>query len=323
MTADVQFGISDIHYMLPPTRYTVQELYSNGMLLSDAAAMEELGFEYGLIWDRPTVDVASELVSSLLLKADIDPSDVDIFINASAIPSNSLVPPEQSAPTTPDNKHLQQFMNTSAKVQDEAGLVNARVMGMCEMSCSSLMAAIWTARALMIQDDLDIAICINVDKFTPDCKREVVYNVVSDSACGVVVRRNSPRNRIVAYDTMTRGYFWDSDRRQNEMLASYFTTGSRIVKRTLSKSRYSLDDIKLLVPHNVSKRSWQILSDLIGFPIDRVYLGNIAAIGHSIAADNFINLSDVGSSELLDPGDPVLLYTFGLGAHWACMVLEA
>lgn len=323
MTADTSFGISDIHYMLPPKRYSVKELHGNGMLLSEAGAMEELGFEYGLIWDRPTVDVATELVTGLLENAGIEPGQVDLFINASAIPANSLVPPEQSAPTTADNKHLQQFMNTSAKVQDEAGLVNARVMGMCEMSCSSLMAAVWTARALMIQDDLDLAVCINVDKFPPDCKREVVYNVVSDSACGVVVRRNSPRNRIVAYDAMTRGYFWDSDRRQNEMLASYFTTGSRIVKRTLSKSKYELDDIKLLVPHNVSKRSWQILSDLIGFPIEKVYLGNIAAIGHSIAADNFINLSDAGSNDLMKPGDPILLYTFGLGAHWACMVLEA
>ncbi|MBL8573838.1 MAG: hypothetical protein JNM13_09190 [Hyphomicrobiaceae bacterium] len=323
MTSTETFGISDIHYMLPPLRYSVRELHAAGMLLSEPEAMEELGFEYGLIWDRPTVDVATDLVAGLLKTAGIEPRDVDIFINASAIPANALVPPSQSAPTTPENRHLQQFMNTSAKVQDEIGLVNAQVIGMSEMSCSSLMAAVWTARALMIQGNLDIAVCINVDKFGEDCKREVVYNIVSDSACGVVVRRDASCNRIVAYDTMTRGYFWDSDRRQNEMLASYFTTGSRIVQRTLKKSKYKLDDIRMLVPHNVSKRSWQILSDLIGYPVERVYLGNIGAIGHSIAADNFINLKDIRDRNLIEAGAPMLMYTFGLGAHWGCMVLEA
>jgi 3-oxoacyl-[acyl-carrier-protein] synthase-3 len=285
--------------------------------------MEELGFKYGLLWDRPATDVASELIKKLLDKSNINPEDVDLLINATAVTESSLVPPNYSAPTTDENRHLQQFMHSSAKIQDELGLVNAKTMGISEISCSSLMTAIWTARALMIQEGTEIAVCVNVDKFPDGYKREVVYNVVSDSACAVIVKRGECKNKIIAFESMTRGYYWDSDRRQNEMIASYFTTGSRIVQKTLKKANMVLDDITMMIPHNVSLRSWQILSELIGYPINKVYTGNISDMAHSIAADNFINLKDVNDKNLLEPGCLSMLYTFGLGAHWGCMILEA
>jgi 3-oxoacyl-[acyl-carrier-protein] synthase-3 len=317
------FGIHAIEYMTPPLRYSVRELHEKGLLLSTPEAMEELGFEFGLMWDRPATDAAAEVIDRLLKNANVDPADVDLLINATAITESSLVPPNYSAPTTDENRHLQQFMHSSARIQDELGLVNAKTMGLSEISCSSLMTAIWTAQALLIQEGKDIAICVNVDKFPDGYKREVVYNVVSDSACAVIVKRGETRNRIVTYESMTRGYYWDSDRRQNEMMAAYFTTGSRIVQRTLKKAGLTLNDISLLIPHNVSLRSWQILSDLIGYPIEKVYTGNIAQLAHSIAADNFINLKDATEGGRLSSGDLTMLYTFGLGAHWGCMILEA
>lgn len=316
------FGISYIEYLEPPIKKSVQELHEQGLLVSEPKAMEELGFEFCLMWDRPAVDAATELVGKLLTKSNTAPEDVDLLINATAITESSLVPPNYSAPTTDENRHLQQFMHTSAKIQDELGMINAKTMGLSELSCSSLMSAIWTARALMIQENLDVAVCLNVDKFPDGYKREVVYNVVSDSACAVILRRGEERNQIVTYNSMTRGYYWDCDRRQNEMIASYFTTGSRIVNRTLDKVGMTLSDVKMLIPHNVSMRSWEILSKLIGYPIENVYTGNIAKLGHSIAADNFINYKDIIESEQLEANDIVMLYTFGLGAHWGCMLLQ-
>ncbi len=317
------FGVSAIEYLEPPIRYSIKELYDRDLLLSEPEAMEELGFEHCVMWDKPACDIASELVNKLLDSAGIAPEDVDLLINSTAVTESSLVPPNYSAPTTHENRHLQQFMHTSAKIQDDLDLVNAKTMGLSEISCSSLMTAIWTAKALMTAEGTDIAVCINVDKFPDGYKREVVYNVVSDSACAVIVKRGETKNKIINYHSMTRGYYWDSDRRQNEMIASYFTTGSRIVQRTLQKAGMTLDNVDMLIPHNVSLRSWQILSELIGYPIEKVYTGNIAEFAHSIAADNFINLKDVQEKGLLSPGEITMLYTFGLGAHWGCMLLES
>jgi len=41
-----------------------------------------------------------------------------------------------------------------------------------------------------------------------------------------------------------------------------------------------------------------------------------------IAADNWINLRDAMESGKVRPHDKLLLFTFGFGANWACMLLE-
>ena len=45
-------------------------------------------------------------------------------------------------------------------------------------------------------------------------------------------------------------------------------------------------------------------------------------MGHTIAADNFINLRDATDSGLIRKGDLLLLFTFGYGLNWSCMVVE-
>ena len=56
---------------------------------------------------------------------------------------------------------------------------------------------------------------------------------------------------------------------------------------------------------------------------DRLFADNIAAKGHVIAADNFINLKDAGDRGRIADGDRLMLFDFGFGASWACLLLEA
>lgn len=319
--ADV-FGISAIAYHEPEIRKTVRELAAEGRLVSEPEALEELGFKHCLMSERPSTDVAADVIGDVLRQAELEPADVELVVNASALATSSLVPPGYLGPQNPDTEHLQQFFYSTGRIQDELGLVNAQTIGLSEQSCSSLMGAVWLARALMIQDGLNTAVCVNADVFPQGYKREVIYNIVSDSACAVVLRRGETRNQVLMYHHMTKGYYWDCDRRQNEMIASYFTTGKRVVRNTLRRAQVKLADVKMIIPHNVSYRSWDILSRLIDFPIDRIYTGNIAERGHSIAADNFLNLKDCLSEKRLQSGDLALLYSFGLGAHWGCSLLR-
>jgi 3-oxoacyl-[acyl-carrier-protein] synthase-3 len=106
-------------------------------------------------------------------------------------------------------------------------------------------------------------------------------------------------------------------------VAAYFPTARTIVRDTLSGRGLNADDIALIVPHNVSLRSWQILLPLLGMSVDRLFADNIAAKGHVIAADNFINLKDAADRGRIAAGDRLLLFNFGFGANWACLLLEA
>ena len=83
-----------------------------------------------------------------------------------------------------------------------------------------------------------------------------------------------------------------------------------------------VDELSMLLPHNVSRRSWQILLGLIGVTEEQLFAENIARNGHVIAADNWINLKDAVDRQLLQPADKFMMFNFGFGANWAATVME-
>jgi 3-oxoacyl-[acyl-carrier-protein] synthase-3 len=77
-----------------------------------------------------------------------------------------------------------------------------------------------------------------------------------------------------------------------------------------------------IVPHNVSLRSWEILLGLLDLPREKLFADNIARVGHTVASDNLLNLRDLLDSGRVRDGDRLLLFTFGYGLNWSCLVVE-
>jgi 3-hydroxy-3-methylglutaryl CoA synthase len=46
-------------------------------------------------------------------------------------------------------------------------------------------------------------------------------------------------------------------------------------------------------------------------------------VGHTLAGDNFINLRDALDAEAVHRGDRLLLFSYGYGAHWTGLAVEA
>jgi 3-oxoacyl-[acyl-carrier-protein] synthase III len=61
---------------------------------------------------------------------------------------------------------------------------------------------------------------------------------------------------------------------------------------------------------------------LIQCPPERIYTENIARVGHTIASDNLLNLRRASEAGLIEKGDYLLLFTFGYGSNWACMIVQ-
>ena len=78
-----------------------------------------------------------------------------------------------------------------------------------------------------------------------------------------------------------------------------------------------------MIPHNVSLRSWEILLSLSGLSRARLWSRNVPRDGHTLAGDNFINLADATSSGAVRQGEKLLLFSYGFGAHWSALALEA
>ena len=173
----------------------------------------------------------------------------------------------------------------------------ARTIGVSQTGCLGLMTAVSIARAMLIAHPSSIrqVICVGVDRLPTGSSREILYNVISDGACAVLVASGDGPNRVISERQVTKGYYWDCEARRNEIVAAYFPTARYIIQEALSEAGLTPDEVACIIPHNVSRRSWEILLRLTSLPFDKLYAENIADKGHVISGDNFINLKDAAS----------------------------
>jgi 3-oxoacyl-[acyl-carrier-protein] synthase III len=305
--------IAAIGYELPSTSLTLEELAQQGRLNSPVEALRTFGFERAWVADGTGERLATAAVQRLLESTAIDPATIDIVLYAGATAASHAT----------GSGGLGAFSYPAAKLQYDFGFVNARPIGVSQSGCLGLMTAISLGRALLTADaSIARVLCVSVDVLPAGSTREILYNVISDGACALLLERGPGPNRIVAERQITKGYYWDCEALANEIVAAYFPTARTIIADTLGAAGLTRDDVALIVPHNVSRRSWEILLQLTGLDAERLYADNIALKAHVISGDNFINLKDAGSAGRLQQGDRLLLFNFGFGASWACMVLQ-
>ena len=325
-------GIDALSEYLPPRVATLTELADAGLLSGPAETLASFGFgSVHLAGDESNLDMAVAAVERLFAENDIDRDEIGVILYATALSSSSTMwdagtstaANESSSPVLQLNDVGDLFRYPASRLQSELDLPNAAVIGINQLGCASIFAALRIARAMILaEDDLRAVLCVSSDKFPPAGKRDLIYNVVSDGACAALVRRGASRNRIVECTHVTKGALWDSGSLENEILAAYFPTAKALIERTLAKAGLTMDDIALVIPHNVSLRSWEILGRLIGCPPEKIYTENISRVGHTVASDNLLNLRRVTESGRIRPGDHLLLFTFGYGLNWACMIVE-
>ncbi|HJQ12368.1 MAG TPA: 3-oxoacyl-[acyl-carrier-protein] synthase III C-terminal domain-containing protein [Gemmatimonadaceae bacterium] len=321
-------GIESIAEYLPPRVASVAELDQRGLLRGSADTLRSFGFEtVRLAGDESNLDMAIAAAEKVIEESKIDRDEIGMILYAAALNSSSTLwngngVSRPGSVLDLGNVH-DLFKYPGSVVQTRLDLPNAAVVGINQVGCASIFAALRMARALIATEDtLRAVLCVSADKFPSGQPRDLAYNLVSDGACAALVRRDAERNRIVECMQVTKGALWESDEIENEIIAAYFPTAASLIERTLAKAGLTIDDIALVIPHNVSMRSWEILGRLIKCPADRIYTNNISKVGHTIASDNLLNLRHATEAGLVAKGDYMLLFTFGYGSNWACMVVQ-
>ena len=320
-------GIEALAAYLPPETATLEQLHARGLLTGSVDTLRSFGFNrVHLAGEESNVEMAICAAERLLADSDVDRDEIGLILYATALTSSSTM---SNAGTLKSKGvlHLDEvpdlFRYPASRLQSELDLPNASVIGINQLGCASIFAALRVARAMIAaESDLDTVLCVSADKFPPNQPRNLIYNVVSDGASAALVRRDAERNRILECTQVTKGALWDSGSLENEILAAYFPSAKNLIESTLEKAGLTIDDISLVIPHNVSTRSWEILGKLIGCPADRIYTDNIRCTGHTVASDNIMNLRRATEEGRIEKGDKLLLFTFGYGLNWACMVVE-
>jgi 3-oxoacyl-[acyl-carrier-protein] synthase-3 len=305
-------GISAADYYLPPKVLELEELKKRKLLSSSVNELRSFGFkQIHIAQNHSETDLAAKAVSKVL--KTVNPESIDGILYASALPDFRRITPNP----------LEYFTYPVSFLQYSFGMNRAFATGISQAGCVSFLSAIRIARDMLIADNsLERILCVGSGVLPKISKREILYNIISDGACAAIVERNASQNRIVGYFEISKGYYWETKQRETEMITTYFPTAKYTIESALKKAKLTLSDIALIVPHNVNRTSWNIMADLLKLPREKIYTRNISIKGHTILADAVINLCDAEKAGRLQKNDYVLVFTFGFGAHWACIILK-
>ncbi|HEY9428350.1 MAG TPA: 3-oxoacyl-[acyl-carrier-protein] synthase III C-terminal domain-containing protein [Gemmatimonadaceae bacterium] len=310
-------------YAFPAESRSVRELEAAGLLQSDATTLEHFGFaQVHVATSETPYELALRAASAVLAEHGAEAESVDLLLYCG---TPALAFAARGAPDDPAGSlaTMDRFRYPATRLQYDLGMTRASVMALDQLACTTLLSAARLARALCLSEGLDRVLCVSAEFVPSRCGREAIYNCTSDAACAVLVEREGTRNRIVGSVQVTKGYYWECDERREEIVASYFPTARYVIAETVRQAGWSAGDVDWVIPHNVSARSWRILWGLLGFPAARLWSCNIARDGHTLAGDNFINLRDALDSGAVHQGDRLILFSYGYGAHWTALALEA
>jgi 3-oxoacyl-[acyl-carrier-protein] synthase III len=219
--------------------------------------------------------------------------------------------------------------NTLHELCEAFGLGHAVSFTVTHHACATGLLAVDVAGRLLAGDaDADaLALVVTGEKaFTRDAQYVPGTSVFGEGAAACLVSLHGVRDRVLAYASSIRGEFDGRLDTAPEMAArfekEYPVSLAEAISAAVAQADISLDDISLILPHNVNALSWQRLCRRIGFPADRVLLSNVPVTGHAFCADSFINYTTAAGLGLLRPGSRYLLGAAGLGATFSAMVVE-
>lgn len=211
---------------------------------------------------------------------------------------------------------------------DRRGLGHAQAFTVTQQSCATGLLAIDLAGRLLATDGEPdaLALVLTGEKaFTRDSRLLPDTSIFSEGSAACLVSADGPRDRLLAYASLPRG---DFDGEQEEVSAgfqrAYKAAMLDVIGTALDDAGVKLDEISVILPHNVNLVSWRRVCKLLGFPLTRVLLDNVLTAGHMFCADAFVNYQTAYERGLLRPGDRYLVAAAGagLGATYSAMVFE-
>lgn len=296
---------------------TVEETSQQGLLHSDPAHFREAGFAHQRICLPETTCLDLAQRAAMQLQGQLQ--SVSGIVYHSALAANAQHLPYRVFEQSREIRHLAEF--PVSHLQDALGLEQAFTLGISQQACTGFVGALRVARALLsTEPDLAELLCVTSDRVPEGGLRESTYNPLADAALACLVGRERQGFQILAVHQITNGAL--ATRSADELVGSYFTYTHRVITQALAKSGLGIEDIAWIVPQNLARAAWQVMSSLLGFDSERVLCPSVAEVGHLVSGCNFLNLQRGLAESRFRPGERVLLPVAGYGLNWQCLVLE-
>jgi 3-oxoacyl-[acyl-carrier-protein] synthase III len=309
----IPVGLYHLSYYLPPKQASIEEL-ADSMGLSE----EELrlyrdvhGLRAVRLAEGETgSDMALKAAALVLEESRIDPESVDAVIMYYTAFTASLEP-----------------NSIVGRIQHELKLTRSVGFSVWEQYCASIITAFQVAQSMIRTGAARIVMLVGADCFFGSTRRAIDrITIQGEGSSALLVKGGCTDNRLVGLTTYVDGSFYRTSRCSRDDLERfdlvYFLATVRTIQRTLRKADLTLDEIALIIPHNINLSSWERVMTMLKCDRSRLFAENIPRYGHIFGSDLAINLRDAISSGRLRRGEYALLVTAGLGASWGCAIVQ-
>jgi len=277
---------------------------------------------------QSTADLATEAGRKALARAGVAPTDLDLIIVAT-------VTPEMPLPATAC------FVQQSLGATDVAsfdlsaacsGFLYAMAIGAKFIECGMYRRILVIAADALSRfvDYTDRRSCIlfgdgagaAVLGATHDTERGIFYNVLHADGEGwdyIHVPAGGSKTPASAQTVEDRGHFIKM--RGREVYKFAVEKMRWLLGDCMEQCGLGIDDIDMVIPHQVNIR---IIKSAVGkydFPLEKVYV-NIDRYGNTSGASIPIALAEAAELGRIGPGSTVLLVAFGAGLTWAGTALR-
>jgi 3-oxoacyl-[acyl-carrier-protein] synthase-3 len=260
--------------------------------------------------DESTTDLAVGAARAALLHAGIETSDIDLIIVATSTPDFTMP-------------------STACLVQGRLGAGNAQAFDIVN-ACAGFVYALDAGTRYLQTGDVRNALVIGVDRGSRLVNPyDRTTSVFFGDGAGAAIISSRGRGRVLASKLHSRG---TSEPLSVPVGGAMTMDGKAIwnfaseilpatVRELCKAARISVDDIKLLVPHQANRNILIAAAAELGLPLDRVAI-NIERYGNTLAGSIPIALDEAFASGRVQSGDKVALVGFGAGLAWGGLLLQ-
>ncbi|MEV7340278.1 ketoacyl-ACP synthase III family protein [Streptomyces sp. NPDC093544] len=213
-------------------------------------------------------------------------------------------------------------------VRDDLGLAGTEAFGLSHQACVSSLGAIEVLGELLRAEGAEGSYALMVTgerAYSPIVQHVPNTAIMADAAASCLITLDGDGDVVRSFATRTLGEYaqWlELTPEQNAVFGEQY--GSRIaevIHQALVEASLTLDDVDLVIPHNVNKLAWrQTIKELEVAP-EKVFLDNIPRYSHTFASDVFVNYTTLRDDGRLVDGAHYLLVSVGLGATFGAMVI--
>ena len=277
--------------------------------------------------DEPTSKLAIEASKRALISADISPEKIDLIIVATETP-DYLTPA------------------TACTIQRAIGAVNAAAFDI-NAACSGFIYGMTIAQKFISTGYYNNVLLIGCEGLTKivDWEDRNTCVLFGDGSGAVILSKVEPEYGILSTDLGSVGELGhnltipccyispeDLEKRPRENKRVLWMDGSEVFKfavrimdksskAVLEKAGYSMDQIKLIVPHQANIRIIEGAAKRLGISQDKIY-SNIHKYGNISSASIPVGIDELIKSGQIQKGDNIIIVGFGGGLTWAAGLIK-